>query len=169
LKKAAIILASLAVVAYGGFRVWSILFPGDEAEIREMLGELSTAATFRVSSKPLTQMGKAAELTGFFTESIEIQIKGPEGVIRRIMGRPALQQAAMSAQTMGGGFSIQFKDIIVMLGEQKGVASCRMTAVAKGAGEPTPWVQILEFDVQEHESGWKVNKIRVVEAVERIQ
>ena len=86
MKKAAVILIVLAVVAYGGFRVWRILFPGDEAEIRTMLTELSEAASFSVSSKPLTQMGKAAELTGFFTETIEIRAKGPEGGIRKIEG-----------------------------------------------------------------------------------
>ncbi len=169
MKRLLIILGILGVLGYGAARLWLILFPGDEAEIREMLTELSEAASFRGSDKPLSQMANAAELAGFFTEDVEIHAKGPGGELRRVKGRSNLQQIAVSAQSMGGGLSVSFKDVLVQLGDEAGPASCRLTMIANGLSEPTPWVQILELEVLESDRGWKVARVEAVEAVERIQ
>ena len=169
MKRLLIIVGMLGILIYGGVRVWMILFPGDEAEIREMLAELSTAASFRHSDKPLSHMANAAELAGFFTEDVEIRAKGPGGGMRRIQGKSSLQQIAVSAQSMGGGLSVSFKDVLVELADEKGAATCRLTMIANGLSEPTPWVQILEIEVRELDRGWKVAKVEAVEAVERIE
>ncbi len=169
MKKAFAILMALALLGFGGWRVWLVLFPGDEAEIRAMLTELEEAAAFKPSDKPLTHMANAGEFSGFFTDQVEISAKGTGGGIRRIVGKTSLQQAAISAQAMGGGFSVSFKDVLVKLGEEKGTATCRLTALARGAGEPTPWVQILDMEIVELDGDWKVAKVAAVEALERIQ
>jgi hypothetical protein len=161
-------LAVVVVLFYGGFRVWMILFPGDEAEIRTMLDDLSAAASFRPSDKPLTHMAKAGELAGFFTEDVEIRAEGPRGEMRRIQGKASLQQIAVSAQSMGSGLTLGFKDVLVAVKEGQGQASCRLTMIANGLGEPTPWVQILAIDVVETDRGWKVADVEAVEAVERV-
>ncbi len=169
MKRLLVILGVLGILIYGGVRVWMVLFPGDEAEIREMLAELSAAASFRGSDKPLSHMANAAELAGFFTEDVEIRAKGPGGELRRVQGKVNLQQIAVSAQSMGGGLSVTFKDVLVQLGEEEGAATCRLTMIANGLSEPTPWVQILELEVTDSNRGWKVARVEAVEAVERIQ
>ncbi len=159
----------MGLLILGGCRLWTTLFPGDEALIRQMLAELADAASVPGSDKPLSQMANAAALTGYFTEDIEVRAKGPRGGVRVIQGRPQLQQVALSAQAMGGGFFVRFEDIIVELQGKSEGAECRLTAVARLGGEPEPWYQILAFQVREVDGDWKVARVETVDAVERIE
>ena len=159
----------LALLGMGGCRVYQILFPGDEARILELLEKVDEAATFKASTKPLSQMGNAAELAGFFTEDVEIQAKGPRGGMRRISGRTQLQQIAMSAQSMIGGLDVRFEDVIVELGKSDDEAACRLTAIANQGGDPNPWVQILQFGFRKVDGEWMVARVETVDAVERIR
>lgn len=169
MKKILPIAIIVALLGVGGCRVYRVFFPGDEAEILKLLDELEAAAAFKASTKPLSQMGNAAELAGFFTEDAEIRAKGPGGGMRAIAGRAQLQQIAFSAQSMVGGLRIRFEDIVLELGPTDEEASCRLTAIATGGGDPNPWVQILQFNFREVDGDWLVARVEPVDAVERIQ
>lgn len=168
MRKIALIAIIVALLGVGGCRVYRVFFPGDAAKILKLLDELEAAVAFRASTKPLSQMGNAARLAGFFTQDVEIQAKGPGGGLRTITGRAQLQQIAFSAQSMVGGLRIRFEDVVLELGPKNGEASCRLTAIATGGGDPNPWVQILQFHFREVDGDWLVGRVETVDAVERI-
>lgn len=166
LKRLLQIVLALALLA-GGWLEWKKLFPGDEVLIGRRLEELARAASFGGQQSPLVRAAGAADLAACFTTNALIQVDSTGWGLSAVRGRAAIQQLALAARQQTGGLTVQFDEIKVAV-KDRGTATVRLVATARGGGLTEPFHRELQLTLRKTDGKWLLEKVEAVAAVQRV-
>jgi ketosteroid isomerase-like protein len=161
LKKLALIVVA-AVVVLAGVWLWRLLFPSDEARIRQILRAVAETASVKANTHPLVRLGGANKLAGFFTRDVVVEVDGVPVQLHSINGREELIQAVTAARASVEEVKVEFLDVQVTVEPDGQTASAHLTALAHVTGSSDPYVQETRMRLVKTDEGWKISRVTPV-------
>lgn len=155
-------LCLLAIVAAIGFWLWTVFFPSPESAIKKQLAAVARLLTFSPKEGPLAKIANVEDLTGYFSNDIEIVVDTPVQARRSVSGREDLRQILLGARTALTGLEVDFKDVTVTLAPDKTGATVSLTARAQVAGDRDMFVQEAKFILHKIEGKWLIVRVETV-------
>jgi len=165
--KAALRFLLVLAVAGGGFWLWRILFPGDEAVIRSQLQELAEAASFGPNEAPLVKVTNAAKVANHFAVSTEIDLNIWDYQHVSIQGRDEVRQAAFGARNTVASLQVRVDDVEFIAGPAEGRATLRLTLTGSTSQHPEPRSQELQLDMEKVDGDWLIRRVTIFEYLVR--
>ncbi len=157
-----VVLLVLAGLGYWGWRVW---FPGPEKAIRKRLNELAQTASFSGNEGTLVKLAGAQALTTFCTPDVEITVDIPGHSRQTISGHEELLQAVAGARSYANGFNVEFFDILVTVAPDRNSAVAELTAKGNVPREGDFYVQELKFALKKVEGKWLIYRADTVKVL----
>lgn len=149
-----------AVLGGLGALLYRKLFPSDETLVRRLLDVVAAAASVTPDEKPITRLGKAAQLAGQFADTVvlNIDLAGLQG--RTIQGRDELIQLVAGARANLTETTVEFLDANVTVEGDR--AQVHTTAFARISGQSDPTVQELKMGLAKTDGRWRIDRVETV-------
>ena len=154
---------SLVVIGVLGYRWW----PSPERVIRNRLGGLARTLSVPANDGDLGRVTRLAELRHYFAEDVHVRVgaAGPE-----ITSRDALL-GLIAGWTPPGGWTIEFVDLHVTLGQEATTARVYLTAKVSGrdarTSEPTLDAREANLLMAKQNGAWVVTSAEAAETLQR--
>lgn len=164
MKRALQAFAILLLLA-GLFFGYRWLFPGDEAQIREIIRRASAAASVTRDEGQLGRLTKAAELASICTEDIQVKVDAV-GLRGGLEGRDQVRTAGIQLGTAFGTYrilpaNIEFRD--------RTSNQARVTLTARFEGSAPADIDAQEFSITFRKQGtrWLIAKVETMHLLKR--
>ncbi|MBI1178114.1 hypothetical protein GC207_11830 [bacterium] len=158
--KNAIRLTLIALICAGGYWLWHVLFPGDEALIRRQLLGAAQAASFSANEAPIAKLSNAAKLAGYFAPDADINLDLWDYRPVHVQGRDEIQQAVLAARGAMTTLDVQLTNIEITLGPGSDNATARMTMITRGPQVPESQPQQFELGVRKIDGKWLIQRAK---------
>jgi hypothetical protein len=155
-------LCFLAAVAAIGFWLWIVFFPSAESVIKKQITTVARLLTFNSKEGQIAKVANVEDLTGYFSNDIEILVDTPVQARQSVSGREDLRQILLGARMALTGLDVEFKDVTVTVAPGGIEATVNLTAQARVAGDRDSFVQEAKFSLRKIEGKWIIVKIETV-------
>lgn len=159
--KTGIRIALLIGLLAGGYWLWRVVFPGDDALIRRQLQELARAASFSANEAPFVKLTKAAEVANSFAPDTAIDLDLWDYGRVKLEGRDEVRQAALAARSAVPSLTVEVADIEVSPGPNKNTASVRFTIFVNAGAGSERQSQELKVEFRKHDGDWLIQRAQV--------
>jgi hypothetical protein len=163
--KIAFRLGLLVVVAALGCWVWMALFPSPETVVRRKMASLAKIATFNAGTSNLARAARAGNLADFFAHEAQINLAEPGQASRTLSGRAEIREAALGGFASLTALKVEFLDVTVRLGADKGGAEVRCTLRVQAADRQDFFVQEMRFQFQQVAGNWLITRAETVKTL----
>ncbi len=157
-------LVSFVAIAFLIYQWW----PSPERAIKNRLGGLAKTLSVPANDGDLGRVTRVAELRHYFAQDVRVRAgaSGPE-----ITSRDALLGLIGAWTPPPGGWTIEFVDVQVTLGQQATSARVYLTAKVSGhdarTSEPTLDAREANFSMAKQDGDWVVTSVEAAETLQR--
>lgn len=157
-------LVLLVMIAFGVYYWW----PSPERAIKNRLGELAGALSVPANDGDLGRVTRVAKLRHYFAEDVRVRAgaSGPE-----ITSRDALLGIMGGWTPPPGGWTVEFVDVHVALGQESTTAQVHLTAKVSGhdprTSEPTLDAREATLTMAKRDGDWVVATVEATETLQR--
>jgi hypothetical protein len=163
IKPVVVSLVLLAAIAFLGYYWW----PTPERAIKNRLRELAETLSVPVNDGDLGRVTRIAQLRHYFADDVHVRA----GAGSEITSRDALLGVVGSWTPPAGGWTIEFVDMQVTLGQESTTAQVYLTATISGhdvqTGEATLDAREANVTMSKPGSEWVVTGVESVDTRQR--
>ncbi len=160
-------LVVLLALVGGAVLLWRQVFPSPEKQIRKRLEELRELVSFRASEGNLAVLADLQHLGSLFTRDAAVRVDMEAGPRVMLTGRDSIQQAVGAARQAAGNLDVEFRDVVVTVGEDKQSAVVEVTGMARQKGSNELWIEELRFHFIHTDEGWQISSVETVQTMTR--
>lgn len=157
-------LLSFVAIAFVAYQWW----PSSERAVKNRLGELAETLSVPANDGDLGRVTRVAELRHYFAEDVHVRASasGPE-----VTSRDALLALMGGWTPPPGGWTIEFVDVHVTLGQESTTAQVYLTAKISGhdarTGEATLDAREANLTMAKQDGDWVVTSVEAAETLQR--
>ena len=145
---------------------WTTWWPSDERAIRRRLDALASAVN-EAAPEGLGTITRAAGIGSYFTEDVVVDLAAGNTPIQ---GREALVGVAARLDPSSAGYTLEFDDVAVDVGES-GSASVRcaamVTRTSRATGERTTDARELQLAMTKADGTWRIARVTAPDTLRR--
>jgi hypothetical protein len=157
-------LVSFVAIGLVAYHWW----PSPERAVKNRLGELAQTLSVPANDGDLGRVTRVAQLRHYFAEDVHVRASasGPE-----ITSRDVLLGLLGGWTPPPGGWTIEFVDVQVTLGQESTTAQVYLTAKMSGhdapTGEPTFDAREANVTIAKQHGDWVVTSVEATETLQR--
>lgn len=177
MNRRSFILGGLATALVAGGAAWWLRPDPREREIRRVrarLLDLAKALSFTEKDPPFARLSYAERVTGFFDESVDLDLTVGPYVASESLHRSRLPEGLAGLRLNTRGLDVEFIDIMVDPSDDaldpaavRPTASAHLTSRIYFTGDRDYWVQEFRFQLVRVAGAWLVRGVTTVKTMER--
>lgn len=165
--KTAVRVLGVGLVLLVGWLAWHHFFHSEESRVRRLLRDLAELASVPEKTSILREATVAADLRGYFTTDVEVEVDAPLEGRQVFNGREELVQAIVLGRQRYVGAQVEFFDpeIVLAPDRQTGTAEVGLKATRRGSEDIL--VMALKLTLRREDQRWRIARAESVEVLKR--